>query len=50
MKFTQTYWNPLDKTRDNEWEDIDGSNGNLSQITLAQDSVRGLIEFNFYKG
>ncbi|MFA0616229.1 cupin domain-containing protein [Vibrio splendidus] len=41
MKSTQTYWNPLDKTRDNEWEVIDGSDGNLSQITLAQDGVNG---------
>ncbi|MDH6016625.1 cupin domain-containing protein [Vibrio splendidus] len=41
MKSTQTYWNPLDKTRDNEWEIIDSSDGNLSQITLAQDGVNG---------
>ena len=41
MKSTQMYWNPLDKGSDNEWELIDGSDGNLSQITLAQDSVSG---------
>ena len=41
MKSTQTYWNPLDKASDNEWEFIDGSDGNLSQITLAQDSING---------
>ncbi|GIU51884.1 hypothetical protein TUM4438_43020 [Shewanella sairae] len=41
MKSTQTYWNPLDKSSDNEWEFISGSDGNLSQITLAQNSING---------
>ena len=37
MKTTQTYWNPLDLVNAGKWEDIEGSDGNLQQLTIAQD-------------
>jgi len=41
MKSTQTYWNPLDIKNTGEWEDIEGSDGNLQQLTIAQDFETG---------
>ena len=41
MKSTRTYWNPLDGKNDAEWEHIEGAVGNLSQFTIAEDSVSG---------
>ncbi len=41
MKSTGTYWNPLDPIYAGEWEDIKGSNGNVSQLTIAEDPVSG---------
>ena len=41
MKTTQTYWNPLDSTNSQRWEEIEGSNGNLHQLTIAEDKETG---------
>jgi hypothetical protein len=41
MKSTQTYWNPLDSKNDAEWEPIEGTEGNLTQLTIAEDPVSG---------
>ena len=41
MKSTITYWNPLARENSSEWETIEGSEGNLSQLTLAEDPELG---------
>ncbi len=41
MKTTRTYWNPLASEFKNEWEEIEGSDGNLLQITIAEDNETG---------
>jgi hypothetical protein len=41
MKSTRTYWNPLDEQNKNDWVIIDGSGGNLSQLTIAEDPDSG---------
>lgn len=41
MKSTKTYWNPLDPQNAGMWEEIDGSDGNLKQLTLAIDEETG---------
>ncbi|GEM74898.1 cupin domain-containing protein [Vibrio sagamiensis] len=41
MKSTQKYWNPLDLFNNQKWEIIDGTKGNLAQITLAKDHING---------
>ena len=41
MKSTSTYWNPLSPEFDGQWETIEGSEGNLSQITIAEDPKTG---------
>ncbi len=41
MKSTQTYWNPLDIQNTKKWEDIKGSDGNLQQLTIAEDLETG---------
>lgn len=41
MKTTATYWNPLDPSNADLWEDIDGADGNLKQLTLAVDADTG---------
>ncbi len=41
MKTTSTYWNPLKITNSNQWEDIEGTNGNLQQLTIAHDLESG---------
>ena len=41
MKTTQTYWNPLDIKNAKKWEDIEGSDGNLQQLTIAEDLETG---------
>ena len=41
MKSTKTYWNPLSEENSGEWEYIDGSEKNLSQLTIAKDSISG---------
>ena len=41
MKSTRTYWNPLSEFNLKDWEIIEGSDGNLSQLTLALDPETG---------
>ena len=41
MKSTATYWNPLAAEHWAEWEVIEGSEGNLMQLTVAQDPATG---------
>lgn len=41
MKSTRTYWNPLSEINLKDWEIIEGSDGNLSQLTLAEDPESG---------
>lgn len=41
MKSTRTYWNPLTDNNTNEWEIIDGSDGNLLQLRIAEDLKSG---------
>lgn len=41
MKSTSRYWNPLDEQSFERWEVIEGSEGNLRQITLAEDPQSG---------
>jgi len=41
MKSTRTYWNPLAAQNAGDWEPIEDSDGNLSQLTLAEDTETG---------
>lgn len=41
MKSSQTYWNPLSPNNNASWEVIPGSQGNLTELTIAQDSLTG---------
>ena len=41
MKSTRTYWNPLAPESLGEWQEIEGSEGNLYQLTLAVDTQTG---------
>lgn len=41
MKSTKTYWNPLALANADKWEVIEGSDGNLSQLTIAEDPESG---------
>lgn len=41
MKSTKTYWNPLAAESDEKWEVIEGSDGNLTQLTIAEDPETG---------
>ena len=41
MKSTITYWNPLASENLSAWTVIDGSEGNLWQITIAEDQDSG---------
>lgn len=50
MKTTTTYWNPLDFKNMDQWEDIPGTNGNLKQITIAEDKQSGdYTRLTFFK-
>jgi len=40
-KTTITYWNALDERNIDKWETIEGSDGQLEQLTLAIDEVTG---------
>lgn len=40
-KSTITYWNPLDKSNDHQWEVIDGTDGLIERLTLAIDQETG---------
>lgn len=50
MKSTALYWNPLSAENFGYWEAIEGSDGNLMQLTIAEDSESGdytrLTKFN----
>lgn len=41
MKSTCTYWNTLSSDYDRQWEIIEGSEGNLLQMTIAEDPETG---------
>ncbi|PCJ54373.1 MAG: hypothetical protein COA79_21895 [Planctomycetota bacterium] len=41
MKSTCTYFNPLDSSCSDKWEEIEGSDGNLFQLTIAEDTISG---------
>ena len=41
MKTTSTYWNPLHPGNSQRWEDVEGADGNLKQLTLAIDEETG---------
>jgi len=41
MKSTKPYWNPLAADKDAAWEIIQGSDGNLAQLTIAEDPETG---------
>ncbi|GAD02026.1 cupin domain-containing protein [Agarivorans albus] len=41
MKTTAQYWNVLATNNANQWEEIEGSDGQLHQLTLAIDNSTG---------
>lgn len=41
MKSTHTYWNTLASQNSHLWEDIEGTEGNLKQLTIAYDEESG---------
>ncbi|MBK7712641.1 MAG: cupin domain-containing protein [Bacteroidales bacterium] len=41
MKTTINYWNPLKELKLSDWEEIEGSDGNLWQLTLSEDPQNG---------
>lgn len=41
MKTTKTYWNTLAESARALWEEIPGSEGNLLQLTIAEDPTTG---------
>ena len=41
MKSTSTYWNTLSDLNSDKWEEIEGSEGNLLQLTIAEDPDTG---------
>lgn len=41
MKSTQTYWNPLALENSDKWEEIEGTDGNIKQLTIAEDKESG---------
>ena len=41
MKTTRTYWNPLAMENSEDWEIIEGSDGNILQLTIAEDPESG---------
>lgn len=41
MKTTCTYWNPLAEANRRQWEAIEGTDGNVSELTLAEDPATG---------
>ncbi len=41
MKSTSTYWNTLAENSATKWEEIPGSDSNLSQLTIAEDHETG---------
>ena len=41
MKSTQQYWNPLDRKHFKKWEIIEGTNGDVQQLTISEDFLTG---------
>ena len=41
MKSVQTYWNPLALENSAKWESVEGTDGNLQQLTVAEDPQSG---------
>jgi hypothetical protein len=41
MKSTRTYWYPLSDESSTEWKEIEGSDGCLFELTIAEDSESG---------
>lgn len=41
MKSTQTYWNPLAFENSEKWETVEGTDGNIQQLTIAEDPGNG---------
>jgi len=41
MKSTSTYWNPLDSSSSGKWKEVDGSNGNILELTISKDPATG---------
>lgn len=49
MKSTKTYWNPLALDNDAAWEVVEGSDGNLAQLTIAEDPERDYTRLTKFK-
>jgi hypothetical protein len=41
MKTTATYWNPLASESAGRWEEVEGSDGQMHQLTIAEDPETG---------
>ncbi|MEL6383656.1 MAG: cupin domain-containing protein [Cyanobacteria bacterium J06626_18] len=41
MKSTSLYWNPLSSDCHDKWEIVEGTEGKISQITIAEDPETG---------
>ncbi len=41
MKSFVTYWNPIDSSHQEKWQEIEGSNGKIWQLTLSIDEQTG---------
>jgi hypothetical protein len=41
MKTTAPYWNPLASENESQWEEVEGSEGQAHQMTLAEDLETG---------
>ncbi|MEA2067783.1 MAG: cupin domain-containing protein [Verrucomicrobiota bacterium] len=41
MKTATMYWNPLAADNADQWEEIEGSDGNMFQLTIAEDPDTG---------
>ena len=41
MKSVRSYWNPLAAEHAGDWEEIEGSDGNLHQLTISEDPETG---------
>lgn len=41
MKTISTYWNPMAAEYSGKWEEVEGSDGNIRQITVAEDKETG---------
>lgn len=41
MKSTCQYFNPLDPSSSDKWEVVEGSDGNILQLTIAEDKETG---------